>query len=87
MLGLPLAGALRIRRGGRVPHITTLTGAEAVFALRESLECGDVSPRTEGGWLDRMTALAAAIPVGAAHTVLGHGWDGALARWLGAEDA
>ena len=73
----PLAGVFRIQRDGadvplpHVPRARCLSGAEALFALREAVESADVSPAAEQTRLSAVSAIAAAVTIGTLHTVLG----------------
>lgn len=73
----PLAGVFRILRDGadtprpHLPRARRVSGAEALFVLREAVECADVSPADEQARLSAVCAIASAITVGTLHTVLG----------------
>jgi hypothetical protein len=73
----PLGGVFRILRDGhdsvepRGPRVRTLSGAEALFVLREAVESADTSASAEQARLDAVTAIANAAVVGTLHTVLG----------------
>jgi hypothetical protein len=68
----PLAALLRVRRGGMQPTIASLVGAEALFAIRAAVECGDASPDAEAARLGAAARLARDVFVGSVHTVSGH---------------
>lgn len=69
----PLAGVLRIMRDAvpGAPRLTALSGAEALFVVREAVECADVSPAAERARLDALAGIVRAVEVGTLHTMLG----------------
>jgi hypothetical protein len=68
----PLVAAFRVRRSPELaaPRVQWLAGASALFALRESVECGDLTLASEDVHLQAVTRLSAQLQVGAIHTVL-----------------
>ncbi len=80
----PLAAILRVRQARQgEPQITPLRGAQALFALRESVEWADDSPASEDVYLRAVMELSSQVQVGSIATVLGRDNDGALAQLLG----
>jgi hypothetical protein len=70
----PLAAVLRVRKvtGRRAaPGVQSLAGAQALFGLRESVECADRSAGAEDVYLHAVTELSSQVPSGAIETVLG----------------
>ena len=53
------------------PRVSHLSGAEALFALRESVEWADDSPGSEAMYLRAVMELSSQISVGSITTVLG----------------
>jgi hypothetical protein len=68
----PLGALLRVRKSGDAHHpsVHRLCGAQALFALRESVEWADLTPGGEDVYLHAVTQLSTQIPVGAIETVL-----------------
>jgi hypothetical protein len=79
----PVAAVLRVQQGPRDsrPGLVSLSGARALFALRESVECADPTPGGEEVYLHAATTLYAQLEVGVIRTVLGRP-HGALLRDL-----
>jgi hypothetical protein len=79
----PLAAVLRVRqaRAGE-PRFTPASGTEALFAVRESVECADDSVGGEDVYLRAVTELACQVTIGSLATVLGRPNDAALAELL-----
>lgn len=69
----PLAGVLRVRKltTASAPRAGGLSGAQALFVLRESVECADQSAGAEDVYLHAVMELSSQVPVGAIETVLG----------------
>jgi hypothetical protein len=69
----PLAGLYRIMRDAQpdVPRARIVSGAEALFTVREAIESADCSASAESMRLTAASAIARAVPVGTLHTVLG----------------
>jgi hypothetical protein len=68
---LPLACVLRIQRGEGTPHGQLLHGARALFTLREAVESSNDALPDEQARLHSVSTLAAHVPIGVLHTVLG----------------
>jgi hypothetical protein len=79
----PLGAAFRVRKAASSaqPRAQWLGGVEALFALREAVECADLSLEGEDGVLHTVTNLSAQLALGAIHTVLDRP-HGALLREL-----
>ena len=73
----PLGGVFRILRDGaavpqpHAPRARVLSGAEALFVLREAVESADDSASAEQARLDAVGAISAVATIGTLHTVLG----------------
>jgi hypothetical protein len=79
----PLAAVLRVRRAlSGTPQVTRLFGAQALFALRESVEWADDSPGGEDVYLRAVMELSSQVTVGSIATVLGSANDSALRELL-----
>lgn len=85
----PLAAALRVRKAAasEQPRALRLAGAQALFSLRESVECADQSPAAEDMYLRASAKLSSDIDVGALATVLGRPHGSTLREWLRARMA
>lgn len=68
---LPLAAVLRVRQGRGRPRLERLRGARSAFALRESVDVSGDAHAAEERRLLAVLALAAAVPIGEIHSVLG----------------
>jgi hypothetical protein len=79
----PVAAVLRVRKADAgLTRISELSGTEALFALRESVEWADDSPGAEDVYLRAVTELSSTITVGSIATVLGRSTDVALRKLL-----
>ena len=76
----PVAAAFRVRKAPDLaaPRVQWLSGVEALFAVRESVECADLTPGGEDVYLHAVTKLSAQLATGAIHTVLGQAHGGLL---------
>ncbi|MFI5309009.1 MAG: hypothetical protein ACHQ53_16765 [Polyangiales bacterium] len=75
-IAFPLAAVARVRRAETTePQLALLSGAEALFALRESVECADDSPGSEEVYLRAVTELCSEVAVFSIATVLGRSND------------
>jgi hypothetical protein len=79
-----VAGVLRVRKltAATAPRAAGLAGAQALFVLRESVECADQSAGAEDVYLHAVMELSSQVPVGAIETVLGCDNASALRGWL-----
>jgi hypothetical protein len=68
----PVAAALRVRKSDRpsAPSAQLLRGAQALFAVRESVECAEISAGAEETYLHAVTQLSCQIAVGTLHSVI-----------------
>jgi hypothetical protein len=71
----PVAGIYRIMRDAQpsAPRGQLVSGAEALFTVREAIESADCSTSAESMRLAAASAIAAAVKIGTLHTVLGAG--------------
>jgi hypothetical protein len=69
----PVAGLFRIMRDAqpREPRACLVSGAEALFTVREAIESADCSATAESMRLTAASAITSAVQVGTLHTVLG----------------
>jgi len=78
-IAFPLAAIARVRKASGIePKLTALRASEALFAVRESVECADDSPGSEEAYLRAVTELCSNTQVHAIDTVLGRSNDGVL---------
>lgn len=76
---VPVSGVLRVRQARDRPHISTATGAEAFFLIREStVWVTDPDERTCG---DRVEAVRGRVRAASVYTVLGEPLDEILGEW------
>lgn len=68
---LPLAAILRVRHGRGRPRLERLRGVRGAFVLRESVDVGCGSHAAEERRMLAVLELAAAVPIGEIHSVLG----------------
>lgn len=68
----PVAAVLRVRKSepSHAPRAQRLRGVQALFAVRESVECAEASAGAEDAYLHAVTKLSAQIAVGTLHSVL-----------------
>ena len=68
----PVAAVLRVRRHATTdqPELVRASASEALFIVRESVECADASPGGEDRYLASASDLCSRIPVGYVATVL-----------------
>jgi hypothetical protein len=79
----PVAAVLRVQKAeGGSTRVSRLSGAQALFALRESVEWAGDSPGAEDVYLRAVTELSSEITVGSIATVLGRSTDVALRQLL-----
>lgn len=81
-VSLPLRAVLRVRRASGAPTVRRLDARDALLVARESSLVGDRSRRGESDHLDRLLALAAAVPVGEIHTLRDAPLTGLVSAWL-----
>jgi hypothetical protein len=78
-IAFPLAAIARVRKASGIePKLTALHATEALFAVRESVECADDSPGNEEVYLRTVMELCSKTEIYAIATVLGRPNDAVL---------
>jgi hypothetical protein len=83
---LPLGAVLRVRHGARTPTIQALHGADALFAVRESVFLAECTADAEAERLASIAKLNENVAIACARTVLGVPLRALLLSWLMSSD-